>query len=37
MGDFANPRWLRLIAWVVVVLIVSLNIALIVLTATGAG
>jgi manganese transport protein len=37
MGGFANARWLRVVAWVVVVLIVSLNIALIVLTVTGAG
>lgn len=37
MGGFANTRTLRLLAWVVVALIVSLNIALIVLTVTGAG
>jgi manganese transport protein len=37
MGGFANRRSLRLFAWVVVALIVSLNIALIVLTVTGAG
>lgn len=37
MGGFANTRSLRVLAWVVVALIVSLNIALIVLTVTGAG
>ncbi|MGV8909534.1 MAG: Nramp family divalent metal transporter [Propionicimonas sp.] len=37
MGGFANSGPLRILAWVVVGLIVSLNIALIVLTVTGAG
>ena len=37
MGGFVNSRPLRVLAWVVVGLIVTLNIALIFLTATGAG
>lgn len=37
MGTFVNGRAARLIAWAVVVAIVSLNLVLIVLTATGQG
>lgn len=37
MGPFANSTLLRLVAWAVVALIVLLNLALIVLTATGAA
>ena len=37
MGTFANTGSLRVLAWTVVALIVSLNLALIVLTVTGAG
>ncbi len=37
MGNFVNRKALTVIAWGVVALIVALNLALIVLTATGAG
>jgi manganese transport protein len=37
MGSFVNKKVLTVIAWVVVALIVSLNLALIILTAIGAG
>jgi manganese transport protein len=37
MGSFVNRRALTVIAWVVVALIVTLNLALITLTVTGAG
>jgi Mn2+/Fe2+ NRAMP family transporter len=36
MGKFVNSGFMRIIAWIVVGLIVSLNVALIVLTAIGA-
>lgn len=35
MGQFANPRWLSAITWVIAALIVLLNLALIYLTLTG--
>lgn len=37
MGGFVNKTGLALMAWVVIALIVALNLALLVLTATGAG
>ena len=37
MGSFVNRTALTMVAWVVVALIVALNLALLVLTATGAG
>lgn len=35
MGEFVNPRWLKVLAWAVAVLIVGLNAGLLVQTAIG--
>lgn len=35
MGEFVNPRWLKILAWAVAVIIVSLNVWLLVQTAIG--
>jgi manganese transport protein len=35
MGEFVNPRWLKIVAWAVAVIIVSLNIWLLVQTVLG--
>jgi len=37
MGRFANPGAVKVVAWAVVALIVSLNVALIALTVSGAA
>ena len=37
MGEWVNPRWMRLIAWLVAALIIALNLALLGVTLTGAA
>lgn len=35
MGDFVNPRWLKVVAWAIALIIVSLNLWLLVQVVTG--
>jgi manganese transport protein len=32
MGEFANPRWVKVLAWIVAVIIAGLNVYLLALT-----